>query len=234
MYFKDIIKKIHRKIQSVSCYTPGEQTKARAKIRWIYIPLRPTPFQQTLSRKKALRYKLEQQLFLACNTSCSAACRLCETPDTWITISEMFELFFSGWWASQIPVNLFWVQTLCHCTWLVRHLTPLLGCLGEATSHCSARKGIAFVNCSPNDCIPRTEVNVSLLTITSSGSFGQGVLVSALASLAEKNWLVFLSITSIMGDQDHKHQITLKLSSTISTLYLCLVCFWSVTQRLLG
>lgn len=43
-----------------------------------------------------------------------------------------------------------------------------------------------------------------------------------------------VSISSSMGDQDHKHQITLKLSSTIATLYLCLVCFWSATQRLLG
>lgn len=152
------------------CYVPGEQTKARARIRWIYIPFRPTPLQQTLSSKKALRYKLEQQLFLACNTSCSAACRLCETQDTWITVSERFELIF---FLGKIPINPFWVQALCHRASLDRHFTSLLLCLGEATLHCSAKKGTAFVNCSTNDFIPRTDVNVSLLIITSKGRFGQ-------------------------------------------------------------
>lgn len=34
----------------------------------------------------------------------------------------------------------------------------------------------------------------------------------------------FVSIAHIMEDLDHKHQITLKLSTRIATPYLCLVC----------
>lgn len=57
-------------MHSILCYILGEQCKARAEIRGIYIPFRPIPFQHTLSSKKTLGYKLEQQLVLACNTSC--------------------------------------------------------------------------------------------------------------------------------------------------------------------
>ena len=80
VFWGDQLKKIPRKCLAYLCCILGEQPWVRAETRPIYIPFRPTPFQHTLSSKKALRYKLEQQLLFACNTSCYAAYRLPWNP----------------------------------------------------------------------------------------------------------------------------------------------------------
>lgn len=56
-----------------------EQSTVRAEVRRVYFPVSPTPFQHTLSGKKALRYKLEQQLATP-HVKLPAHC--CETQDS--------------------------------------------------------------------------------------------------------------------------------------------------------
>lgn len=82
---------------------------------------------------------------------------------------------------------------------------------------------------------PRTELNVSLLTTVFKGRLNwmQACFSKVLTFIDSEESTSFLSIAHIMEDLDHKYQITLRLSSTTATPYLCLVCFWSVTQRLL-